>query len=111
MIVSLRIEIPVPYDGRNCPHLRGRLRGGGLVMIPQDDPDFRPLKPPYAVGGREDVVLGEEGTTAVEVTVVKDSCHPRVVVDAGRVAAHYAVLVVGAATLCGKCCEGVYLVF
>lgn len=111
MIVSFRIEIPMSNDGRHRSHLCWRLRGGGLVMIAQDDSDLGPFESPHAMGGREDVVLGEEGAATVEMTVVEDPCHPGVVVDAGGVAAHYAVLVVRAATFCGERCEGVYLVF
>lgn len=97
MVVRLGVEISVPDDGGDRPHLRRGLRGGGLVVIAQDDPDLGPLELPDAVGSGENVVLREEGCPAVEVTVVDDPGHPGVVVDACGSSPHYPVLVVGSA--------------
>lgn len=110
MIVSFRIEIPVPYNRSHRPHLRRRLCGGRLVVVAQNDSYLRPLESSHAVGGGEDVVLGEQRSAAVKVAIVDDSSYPRIVVDAGGMAAHYTILVIGKTALCGKGCEGVYIV-
>lgn len=104
MIIRLRIEIPVPDDRRHRPHLRRRLRRRRLIMIPQDNPNLRPLQSAHTMGGGQNVVLGEQRAATMEVAVVDDPRHPGVVVDAGGVAAHYAVLVVGTAALCREGC-------
>lgn len=43
------------------------------------------------------------------MTVVDDSRHPGVVIDAGGVAAHYAIFMVGETAFCGEGCEGINL--
>lgn len=94
MVVRFRIEISVPNDGGDRPHLGGGLSGRGLIMVAEDNPNFGPFQFSHAVGGSQDVVFRQKRGTAVELPIVDQPRHPGIMVNTSGTTTDNSVFVV-----------------
>jgi len=99
IVVGIWVKAFVFYYGCNSPLDGLRLRSNLLIVVSKNNSDFGFSQFFDAVSGGEHVILGQQGPSTMELSIIHDSSHPRVLVDTGWFPAYYTDLFIGKTTI------------